>query len=134
LRQSRTLRGRVRAILSADHINVRQTMTAFEIRINGKKVCTVGIDEPGVVSSIVSWMQGAPREKGPGTPERIDIRIGGLNSRTETHYTWLTRGLRVGDEVKINVVTKTKVDRAATRRSSAKVKALVAKFRSIPSK
>lgn len=109
-------------------------MTAFEIRINGKKVCTVGLNEPGVVSTIVSWLRGVQRKKGSRTAERTDIRIGGLNSRTETHYTWLTRGLRVGDEVKLNVVTKKKVDRPATRRSSAKVKALVAKVRSIPSR
>jgi hypothetical protein len=109
-------------------------MNAFEIRINDKKVCTVGIDEPGVVSTIVSWMRSVPRGKGTRATERTHIHIGGLNSRTETHYTWLTRDLRIGDEVKINLVTKTKVDRPASRRSSAKVKALVAKFRRIPSK
>ena len=104
-------------------------MTAFEICINGKRVCTAGLNEPGVVTSIVSWLRGVPRGKGPRSAERTDIRIGGLNSRTGAHFTWLNRSLRVRDEVKIRVVVKTKVDKATDRKSSAANEALAAKFR-----
>jgi hypothetical protein len=109
-------------------------MTAFEIRVNGKKVCTAGLSEPGVVSSIVSWVRGVPRGKGRRATERTHIHIGGLNSRTETHYTWLTRDLQIGDEVRIKVVAKAKADRPIARKSGAAIKALVAKFRKGPPK
>jgi hypothetical protein len=109
-------------------------MTALEIRINGKKVCTAGINEPGVVTSIVSWMRGVPRGKETRAAERTHIYIGGLNSRTETHYTWLTRSLQIGDEVRIKVMAKAKVDKPTTRKSMAAIKAHAAKFRNGPPK
>jgi hypothetical protein len=104
-------------------------MTAFEIRINGEKVCTAGLNEPGVVTSIVSWLRGVPKAKDAISSEHIDIRIGGLNSRTDTHLTWLTRTLQIGDEVKIKVLAKAKVDKPTRRKSSADMKALASKFR-----
>jgi alpha-galactosidase/6-phospho-beta-glucosidase family protein len=104
-------------------------MTAFEISVNGKKVCTAGLNEVGVVSSVVTWVRGAPKNEGTSPVERVDLRVAGLNSRTETHLTWLTRSLQVGDEVKIKVLAKTKADKPASRKSNSEMKELAAKFK-----
>jgi hypothetical protein len=47
---------------------------------------------------------------------------------TKMHLTWLTRVLNVGDEVTITIVERAKVDSPTSRKSSAQVKAMAAKF------
>ena len=90
-------------------------MLTFEDHLNGKKVCTAGIGEPGVLTSIVTWVlgdgQGRPKGK-----EELDIRVGGLVSRTEEHLDWLTRRLRRGDEISIRIIEASAPDRARRSR------------------
>jgi hypothetical protein len=93
-------------------------MTAFEIYINGRKKCTVGIKEAGVVALNVTWVRGTGKKKVAEDPH---FRVSGLISRTHTHVDWLQQQLKTGDEVKIVVVEKAKVDRPNKRRTESKV-------------
>lgn len=84
-------------------------MLAFELQLNGKKICTAGIGEPGVLTSFITWVlgDGGSRQKGR---EEMFVRLGGLVSRTNQHLDWLRRPLRRGDEVSIRVVEVDVVD------------------------
>jgi hypothetical protein len=90
-------------------------MLTFEVHLNGKKVCTAGIGEPGVLTSIVTWVLGDGHGR-PKGKEELDIRVGGLVSRTEEHLDWLRRRLQRGDEISIRVVDAGAADRARRSR------------------
>jgi hypothetical protein len=86
-------------------------MVAFEVYVNGKRICTVGIGDNGVLTTIVSWVT--------GPPERSDLflQVGGLRSPSREDVTWREgEPLRVGDEVRIGIVERTKVDRPRSRK------------------
>jgi len=81
-------------------------MLAFEIYLNGKKIRTAGIGEPGVLTAILTWVRGEqPRAK-----DDLRLRVGGLVGRTNTHFTWVERPIVAGDDVRIKVVEAAKVD------------------------
>ena len=90
-------------------------MLAFEIHVNGKRVCTAGIGEPGVLSAILNWIGSEPRKGAQKADESASIRVGGLVSSTEEHVTWVRRDLRRGDEVVIRVVETEHADRPRQR-------------------
>ena len=79
-------------------------MTAFMIRHNGSRVCTSGIGSSGVLSTILNWAGTRP------DPGRIQLHIGGLDSTTNTHYTWPAPDLSVGDTITIEIAEASKVD------------------------
>jgi len=60
-------------------------MLAFEIHLNGKRLCTAGIGEPGALSAILTWVRGEPRKEAKKTDDFASIRVGGLINRTEEH-------------------------------------------------
>jgi hypothetical protein len=96
-------------------------MRAFEVYLYDRKLCVAGIAEAGVVSSIVTWVTGPNPEK----PEDMELRIGGLVSRTDTHVDWAHRVLKEGDEVRIVAcekgrASKPKATRSETARSRRK--------------
>src|SRR2546423_13644775 len=90
-------------------------MLAFEVHLNGKKVCTAAMGEPGVLSSIVTWHlgDGAGRPKGQ---EELDLAVSALVSRTQEHVDWLKRRLRRGDEVSIRIVEAAHADSPKRRK------------------
>jgi len=92
-------------------------MTAFEVSLNGRKKCTAGVNEAGVVVSAITWARGDGRKR---VFEDLDFRVSGLISRTHTHVDWFHRQLKAGDEVKIVVVEKAKIDRPKKRRTESK--------------
>ena len=92
-------------------------MTAFEVHLNGRKTCTAGLGEAGVVVSNVTWWRGVAQKK---TKEDLAFRVSGLISQTRTHVDWFNCRLAVGDEVKILVVEKSKVDRPKKKRPESK--------------
>jgi hypothetical protein len=85
-------------------------MIAFEVHLNGKKVVTAGIDNPGVLSTIVNWVGGEPPTKKRGRKDHMSVSVGGLATRTNTFLTWLRRNTGVGDEVLVRVVETDKVN------------------------
>ena len=90
-------------------------MRAFEIYLNGRKLCTAGLGEAGVVTSAITWVRGP----NPKEPEGMDFRVGGLVSRTNTFIDWMHRRLREGDEVRVLVCQKTKVSKPKKTRTES---------------
>jgi hypothetical protein len=56
-------------------------MRAFEVSLNGKKLCLAGISDDGVLTAVVNWV---PR-KGKGDPF---LQVGGLVGPSDEHVSW----------------------------------------------
>ncbi len=83
-------------------------MIAFEVYLNGKKLCVAGIGNEGVMTAIVDWV---------GRPEGAssELSVSGLISPAREHVKWVDRKLRVGDQIRVKVVNKTSVDEPRKR-------------------
>ena len=94
-------------------------MRAFVLYLNGKKLCTAGVGDQGVLTAIVDWV----RRKGPRTlsrrsdnvEEELGVSLEGLITRTGEHVRWRRQRLDVGDEVRIKIVETESVDKPAHR-------------------
>ncbi len=80
-------------------------MTAFEVHLNGEKLCTAGLGDTGVVSAILSWRGNQPYKDGTA-PESasIEFSVSGLISPAGEHVRWAEPKVQVGDEIRIRVV------------------------------
>ena len=86
-------------------------MVAFEVYVNGKRICTAGVGDNGVLTTIVTWAAAPPNR------EDLGFAVGGLISPRREHLRWADQqGLRVGDEVRVKIVERTKVDRPRSRK------------------
>jgi hypothetical protein len=92
-------------------------MIAFEVSLNGKKMCTAVVGKVGVLSTILSWRGPQPYEKG-GAPVGEDIRldVGGLESDSGDHVGWADQNLKRGDVVAIKVLDVRSVDKPTERK------------------
>lgn len=84
-------------------------MTAFEVIVNGQRFAVAGVGPEGVLSTHVTWVAGR-RGKSNRLVEHVGIHVGGL-VRSEEHVQWRQRPLHIGDEVRIKIVKRAKVDR-----------------------
>ena len=84
-------------------------MLVFEVKLNGKKVCNAGLDEPGVVSAILTWVLGDGRHK-PKGEERLKIDVGGMVSESGSFIRWFCRPLKRGDRVQIRLLESASAD------------------------
>ncbi len=88
-------------------------MPTFNVQVNGKKVCTAGLPGHGVLGAHVSSV----RHKGSRKPPTLSLHVGGLDSDTREHLVWHEAlPLRVGDEVRIKVLTEGRTDRPSARK------------------
>jgi hypothetical protein len=79
-------------------------MKAFEVLLNGKKLCVGGIGEHGVLTAIVDYVVSSHRDE-------TTLRVGGLVTPKDEHVEWVGRRKpAVGDEVRIKVVEVETVD------------------------
>jgi len=83
-------------------------MRAFDIFVNGKRQCVVGIGSDGVLSTTITY---APW----GRRHEIRLHVGGLVMPGREHVRWKQSFLRVGDEVKLKVVEREAVDKPRKR-------------------
>lgn len=89
-------------------------MIAFEVFLNGEKLCTVGWQDLSVLTAILNWRQlktDDPLVKLDA--EDLRFYVGGLSSVAEGNrefLRWVDRPLKVGDEVKIEIVDTDTVD------------------------
>ena len=88
-------------------------MRAFDIYKNGRKICSAGIPEPGVVTASVTWVT----DSSAAEREDMDFCVGGLISRTHTFIDWARRPLKEGDELKIIVTQKSEVSKPKKERT-----------------
>jgi hypothetical protein len=72
-------------------------MRAFNISLNGKKVCLAGIRGYGVLAVTITSVIG-----NHGTMS--SLQVGGLDGKTREHFDWTQKRLREGDEIGIRIV------------------------------
>ena len=82
-------------------------MRAFEVYINGERLCVAGVNAASVLTLIIDYVG---RDK-----QRSHLRVGGLLIPDEEHVTWHDSNLAVGDDVRIKIVETETVD-APTKR------------------
>jgi flagellar basal body L-ring protein FlgH len=98
-------------------------MIAFEVMVNGNKVCVAGLEDLGVLSAILSWANRVPRSDAQTNEEyrtqELTLEVGGLQSarvnQTEQCILWVRKQLKVGDIVTINIKNLDAVDEAESR-------------------
>jgi hypothetical protein len=76
-------------------------MIAFEVTLNGQRLCTASAGETGVLTAAVTWVM----RTAPGVTEPSDLRleVGGLAKHA--HLRWpAPRTLAVGDEVIVRIL------------------------------
>jgi len=83
-------------------------MRAFQIFLNGKKLCVVGIGKDGVLSTTIIRVPFRRRRE-------TRLYVGGLILPENEHVRWKEALLRVGDEVRRKVVEAETVDRPHVR-------------------
>ena len=107
-------------------------MIAFEVNINGKRICIAGIADFGVLSAILSWARRRPENSrdGKSIEEELTFEVGGLDSTdaaVSEYLKWLATPLQVGDIVSISVIECDQAETPSERRredpdAAAKVK------------
>ena len=102
-------------------------MKCFEVIINGKKVCTAGIEDNGVLTAILSFTRRKnSSELNAETQqlnysESLDLSVGGLANRgpkMNEHIEWLNQNLAVGDEILIRIIEAPECDEPNTKEVS----------------
>lgn len=93
-------------------------MQAFEVYLNGRKLCVAGIGNDGVLSAIVNLVT-RKRERD------LFLGVGGLVSPKGACELEQQKPLRVGHEVLVRVVESTTVDEPAERQKTDSRKQLV---------
>lgn len=80
-------------------------MRAFQVYLNGKKLCLAGIGKDGALSGIVNWVT-------RGGNGDMFLEVGGLLSLTEEHVNWIRqKPLRVGDNIQVKIVETKSADK-----------------------
>jgi len=96
---------------------------AFEVHINGRKVCLAGVGKYGVLTTTLTYVLNEPDL--PVAPENLAnqgkalLHVGGLVE--DVHCNWLEENVSVsiGDEVTIKVIETSKVDDPVEQHQSA---------------
>jgi hypothetical protein len=96
---------------------------AYEVRINGRKVATAGIEQ-GVVSCIANWVSLRKGSRRAKAQRDAGFRVGGLrNSPSGDEFLdWARRRLKIGDEITLRLVDVASADRPKTIRRKSKRK------------
>jgi hypothetical protein len=95
--------------IPAESVTMTATMRAFEVYLNGKRLCVAGIGDNGVLTTIIDHVSGHGRNE-------QHVRIGGLVNATDEHVHWGLKRLKTGDEVLVKIVESISVDRPTKRR------------------
>jgi len=83
-------------------------MRAFQVRLNGKRICLAGIGDDGVLSTTITYTPFGRRRE-------TRLYVGGLVLPQDEHVSWKRMFLRVGDEVRLKVVEANTVDKPPVR-------------------
>ncbi len=75
----------------------------MEVLLNGKKLCTAGIDQAGVLNAMVDIVWRKPKAE-----YATHLRVGGMQGRD--HLNWAAADLTIGDEITIRVVDTLSID------------------------
>lgn len=99
-------------------------MICFEVRVNGKLVCTAGTGETGVLSAILTWVKHQSEtcpedmEEGDWCREDLDLGVADVAHQDDKsgHVSWLKQALKPGDNVAVRVVERDSCDPPAERK------------------
>ena len=106
-------------------------MIAFEVRLNGKRLCIAGAEDLSVLSAVVTACGKLGRKTVPARPDEkggeIHMHIGGLTARQDptkdVHIRWnKTTFLKNGDVIEVRILETDKVDRPTSRSKATKKK------------
>lgn len=99
-------------------------MIAFEVRLNGKRICTAGAEDLAVLNTTINACGKLGRKTVPARPDdthgEVFYSVGGLTARPDpekdVHVRWKSIApLKVGDMIQVKVVDVKKADRAKER-------------------
>ena len=99
-------------------------MIAFEVSLNGERVCVAGADDLGVLSTIVTASGKLGKNTVPTTPDEacaeVYYSVVGLTSRRDqekdVHLRWKSvEALQIGDVVQVKVIETGKADHPKSR-------------------
>lgn len=114
-------------------------MIAFEVILNGKRICTAGAEDLSVLTADMTAtgklgkktvFEALPDDTVPEV--RLDYSVGGLTRRRDpnrdVHLIWKSvRRLRVGDSLEVRVVEVRKADRPKSQVSAKEARRSLAK-------
>src|ERR1051325_10599393 len=83
-------------------------MVCFEVKRNGTRLCTAGINSKSILSAILTHVDVI--DPGPKPRHTLDLVISGLNCETKQHMDWGRVGVRRGDQIEIRVIESDKAD------------------------
>jgi len=91
-------------------------MKAFQVRMNGRKLCTAGFSERDVVvTAIIDYVSGHGEDE-------LALSVRGLISQKEEHVQWVERKkLRIGDEILVKIIETESADSPRKRYTRADV-------------
>ncbi len=104
-------------------------MIAFEVHVNGKKICVAGAEQFGDLCAHLDWRHGPHVLPSTGFQHDLELVVAGLSVRYKkkkaqhlkpgfafTHsLEWVRRKISPGDEVVIRVVDTTSADKPRKR-------------------
>jgi hypothetical protein len=92
-------------------------MVAFDIRVNGTRLCRPGITaDLGVLVASVHWVRSRKQRRGAKSNrirEALQLQIGGLDGsgpHEGFHSNWPSPRLKVGDRIVLSIVETKRVD------------------------
>ena len=94
---------------------------AFEIHVNGERVCVAGIAGSGVLSAVLSAARRLLKHRPEGLPdelwveEELNLQVGGIvngedDDLQSKRVKWPQQQLKPGDEIRIIVTNNQKTD------------------------
>jgi len=102
-------------------------MIAFEVTLNGKRICIAGAEDLAVLNTIITASGRLGTKTVPARPDEtggeIFYSVGGLTARPDpkkdVHVRWRSIApLKVGDVVQVKVLDVKKADRAKSRKKA----------------
>ena len=107
-------------------------MIAFEIRLNGKRICIAGADDLAVLSAHVTAVGKLGAKTVPARPDdsegTVHYSVAGLTARPDAnkdvHLRWKSIApLQIGDVVEVRVLKVKKADRPKSRTKAVRKRA-----------
>jgi hypothetical protein len=113
-------------------------MLSYNIYRNNERLCVAGVGDFGVLTACVTWVGHTPEKLARWAsagiseqqPVELTLHVGGLKSDDGVpalRVNWIDANLRVGDEIKIQVVDVAQVDAPTTEHYDDPVKTLESK-------
>jgi hypothetical protein len=81
---------------------------AFQVSLNGKLICTAGLEDIGVLTSVLTWVRRRAYSQNHSSIEEeltFDVTaLDGQDPKHTEHLKWLSESLHVGDSISIRIV------------------------------